>query len=79
MPELIPDYENSEYDDSEDGNFFREFLDGEGDRLVKDLGGDAFMRTFMCTMLTNTGRVAKGVETELYNSRASHHMSAYHD
>jgi hypothetical protein len=79
MPKLIPDYDDSENDDSENGNFSGEFLDGEGDRLVEDLGGDAFTRTFTCAMLANTGRDAKGVETELYNSGASHHMTAYHD
>ena len=62
MPELL-----SDYDDSEDGNFSREFLDKEGDRLVKDLGGDAFTRTFSCAMLAKTGRVAKGVVTELHD------------
>ena len=67
MPKLIPDYDNSE-----DGNFSGEFLDEEGDRLVKDLGGDAFMRTFTCAMLANTGRVANGVKTELYDSGTSY-------
>jgi hypothetical protein len=61
------------------GISFGEFLDREGDRLAEDLGGDAFMRTFTYTMLANTGRVAEGVETELYNSGASHHMTAYCD
>ena len=32
MPELIPDYENLEDDNSEDGNFSRVFLDGEAGR-----------------------------------------------
>ena len=75
MPNLIPDYDNWKDDDSEDGNFSREFLDGEGDRLVEDLGDDAFMRTFTCTMLANTERV----ETKLYDSGASHHMTTYCD
>ena len=79
MLKLILDYDNLEDDDLKVGDFFREFLDGKGDRLVKDLGGDAFTRTFTCAMLANTGRDAKGVETELYNSGASHHMTAYHD
>ena len=79
MPELIPDYDNLEDDDLKVGDFFREFLDGKGDKLVKDLGGDAFMRTFMCAMLANAGRVAEGVKTELYDSGASHHMTASHD
>jgi hypothetical protein len=43
------------------------------------LGEDAFMRTFTCAMRANAGRIAKGVETELYDSRASCHMTAYHD
>ena len=77
MPELIPDYDDLEDDDSEVGKFSGEFLDGEGDRLVKDLGENAFTRTFMCTMLANTGRITEGVETELYDSGASHHMTAY--
>ena len=77
MPKPIPDYNNSEDDDSEDGNFSREFLDGEGDRLVEDLGGDAFTRTFTCAMLANTGRVTEGAETELYDSGASHHLTTY--
>ena len=72
-------YDDSEDDDSEVGDLSGEFLDGKGDRLVKDLGGDAFMRTFMCAMLANVGRVAEGVETTLYNSRASCHMTTYHD
>ena len=63
MPELIPDYDDSEDDISEAGDFSREFLDGEGNRLVKDLGEDAFTRTFTCAMLANTGRTAEGVET----------------
>ena len=71
MPELIPDYDDSEDDNSEVGDFSREFLDGEGDRLVEDLGEDAFTRTFTCAMLANTGRIVEGVETELYDSRAS--------
>ena len=79
MPKLILDYDDLEDDDSEIGDFSGEFLDGEGDRLVKDLGGDEFMRTVMCTMLANIGRVAEGVETELYDSGASHHMTTYHD
>ena len=79
MPKLILDYDDPEDDDSKIGDFSGEFLDSKGDRLVKDLGGDAFMRTFMCTMLANTGRVTEGVETELYNSRASCHMTTYCD
>ena len=79
MPELIPDYDDSEDDNSETGDFSREFLDGEGDRLVEDLGEDAFTRTFTCAMLANAGRIAEGVETELYDSRASCHMTAYCD
>ena len=79
MPELILDYNDLEDDNSEVGDFSGEFLDSEGDRLVKDLGEDAFMRTFTCAMLANTGRTAKGVETELYDSGASLHMTAYHD
>ena len=79
MPKLIPDYNDSEDDNSEVGDFSGEFLDGEGDRLVEDLGEDAFTRTFMCTMLVNTGRIAKGVKTELYESRALRHMTAYRD
>ena len=79
MLELVPDYDNLEDNDLEAGDFFGEFLDGEGDRLVKDFGGDAFTRTFMCAMLANTGRFTKGVETELYNSGASCHMTVYHD
>jgi hypothetical protein len=59
------------------GIFLKEFLDGEGDRLVEDLGGD--VRSFTCTMLANIGRVTEGVETELYDSGASCHMSTYHD
>ena len=55
------------------------FLDGKGVRLVEDLGDDAFMRTFMCTMLANAGRITKGVETELYDSRASCPITTYHD
>ena len=51
MPKLIPDYGDLEDDNSEVGDFFREFLDSEGDRLVEDLGDDAFTMTFMCTML----------------------------
>ena len=77
MPELITDYDDSEDDHLEDGNFFKEFLNGEGDRLVEDLGGDVFTRTFTCAMLANMGRVAERVETELYDSRASYHMTAY--
>ena len=76
MPELIPDYDDLEDDDSEVGNFSREFLDSESNRLVKDLGEDAFTRTFTCAMLANTGRIAKGVKTELYDSRESCHMTA---
>jgi hypothetical protein len=79
MPKLIPDYDDSEDDNSEVGDFSGEFLDGERDRLVEDLGEDAFTRTFTCAMLANTGRIAEGVETELYDSRASRHMTAYHD
>ena len=79
MPELIPDYDDLEDDDSEDGNFSGEFLDEEGDRIVKYLGGDVFMRTFTCAMRANTGRVAEGVEAELYDSGASCHMTTYHD
>ena len=79
MPELIPDYDDSEDDHSEVGDFSREFLDGKGDRLVEDLGEDAFTRTFMCAMLANAGRIAEGVETELYNSGALCHMTAYSD
>ena len=74
MPKLIPD---SEDDNLEFGEFSKEFLDGEGDRLVEDLGGDAFTRTFTCVMLANTGRVTEGVETELYDSGASHHLTTY--
>ena len=48
-------------------------------RLVKDLGEDGFKGTFTCTMLANTGRIAKGVETELYDSGASCHMTTYRD
>ena len=77
MPKLIPDYNDSEDDNLEFGDFSREFLDSEGDRLVEDLGGDAFTRTFMCVMLANTGRVTEGVETELYDSGASHHLTTY--
>ena len=76
MPELIPDYDDLEDDNSEVGDFFREFLDDEGDRLVEDLGEDAFTRTFTCAMLANAGRTAEGVETELYDSGASCHMTA---
>ena len=79
MPELIPDYNDSEDDNSGVGDLSREFLDGKGDRLVEDLCEDAFTRTFMCAMLENTGRITKGVETELYNSGASCHMTVYHD
>ena len=79
MLELIPDYDNSKDDDSEDGNLSGEFLDWEGDRLVKDLGGDVFMRAFTYAMLANTGRDAEGVETELYDSGTLHHMNTYHD
>ena len=79
MPELIPDYDDSEDDNSGAGDFSGEFLDDEGDRLGKDLGEDAFTRTFTCTMLANAGRTAEGVETELYGSGASRHMTAYHD
>ena len=79
MPKLIPDYDDLEDDNSEAGDFSGEFLDGEGDRLVEDLGEDAFTRTFTCAMLANTGRIAKEVETELYNSGASCHMTAYSD
>jgi hypothetical protein len=31
----------------------------------------------MCVMLANTGRVTEGVETELYDSGASHHLTTY--
>ena len=79
MPELILDYDDLEDDNSEVGDFSGKFLDGEEDRLVEDLGEDAFTRTFMCAMLANTGRIAKEVETELYDSRALCHMTAYHD
>ena len=79
MPKLIPNYDNLEDDDLEDGNFSGEFLDSEEDRLVEYLGSDAFTRTFMCVMLANTGRVTEGVETELYDSRKLCHMTAYHD
>ena len=41
------------------------------------MGGD--VRSFTCTMLANIGRVTEGVETELYDSGASCHMSTYHD
>ena len=37
------------------------------------------MRTFTCAMLANTGRVTEGVKTGLSNSRASCHMTTYHD
>ena len=79
MPELIPDYDDSEVNNSEVGDFSGEFLDGEGDRLVEDLGEDAFMRTFTCAMLANTGRITEEIKTELHDSGASHHMTAYHD
>jgi hypothetical protein len=93
MPKLIPNYDNLEDDDLEDGNFSGEFLDSEEDRLVEYLGSDAFTssvatvatvatlftRTFMCAMVANTGRVTEGVETELYDSRKLCHMTAYHD
>ena len=79
MLKLILDYDNLEDDDLKVGDFFREFLDGKGDRLVKDLGGDAFMRIFICAMLANAGRVTVGVNTELYNSGVSCHMTAYRD
>jgi hypothetical protein len=79
MPELIPDYNDAEVNNSEVGDFSREFLDGEGDRLVEDLGEDAFMRTFTCSMLENTGRITEGIKTELHDSGASCHMTAYCD
>ena len=79
MPELIPDYNDSEDDNSEVRDFSGEFLDSEGDMLVEDLGEDAFTRTFMCAMLANAGRTAEVVETELYDSGASCHMTAYRD
>ena len=79
MPELIPDYDDLEDDNSEVGDFSGEFLDGEGDKLVEDLGEDAFTRTFTCAMLANAGSTAEGVETELYDSRAWHHMTTYRD
>ena len=49
------------------------------ERLVDDLSGDAFTRTFTCAMLANAGRVTVGVNTELYNSGVSCHMTAYRD
>ena len=61
------------------GEFSREFLDNKEDRLVEDLGEDAFMRTFTCAMLANAGRIVEGVETELYDSGASCQMTAYRD
>ena len=64
-------------DDSEVGDFSEESLDKEGNRLVEDLGGDAFTRTFTCAMLVTAGRTDEGVETELYDSGASRHMTAY--
>ena len=76
MPKLTPDYNDSEDDNSEVGDFSGEFLDGEVDGLVEDLGEDAFTRTFTCAMLANTGRIAEGVE-KLYDSGALHHMTAY--
>ena len=79
MPKLILDYNNSEDDNSEVGDFSGKFLDGEGDRLVEDLGEDAFTRTFTCAMLANTGMIAEGVKTELYDSGALCHMTAYQD
>ena len=79
MPELIPDYDYSEDDNSEVGDFSREFLDGKGNRLVDDLGEDACTMTFTCAMLANTGRIFKRVETELHDSGASCHMTAYRD
>ena len=79
MPELIPDYDNSEVNNSEVGDFSGEFLDGKGDRLVKDLGEDAFTRTFTCAMLANAGRTAKGVETELYDVAVLPSVSATSD
>ena len=79
MPKLIQDYGDSEDNNSEVREFSREFLDSEEDRLVEDLGEDAFTRTFMCAMLANAGRIVEGVETELYDSRASCQITAYRD
>ena len=78
MPELTPDYDDSEDNNSEVGDFSGEFLDGEVDGLVEDLGEDAVTRTFTCAMLANTGRITEGVEKP-HDSGASCHMTAYRD
>ena len=51
------------------------FSDKEMISLAEDKGDDG-LTSFDAAMLVNTRNI-KGIQTELYNSGASHHMSPY--
>ena len=83
MPELedvsdssdSSDDEYSEVDDLND-RFWDDLDEGEA-KLEVDNGEEAYTRTYSYSMLANAARTSEGVETELYDSGASRHMTAY--
>jgi hypothetical protein len=77
MPELKDVSDSSDDEETKQCDGMHTWDDSDAEELIQDDGCDAYTTTVTCATLVNAAGADEGVETDLYDSGASRHMSPY--